>query len=111
MTAGTVAVEFPDFDDTLPVIEGFEDSSWHNDASPSMMNKELHLLLWIDYVDPARSEFPDWRAGGERMRFMLEKLDDDDQVTDLPVLAHSDNIDDIVAVIDQIRAAIAPKSV
>jgi hypothetical protein len=28
--------EFPDFDYILPRIHGFEDSSWHNDGSPSL---------------------------------------------------------------------------
>jgi hypothetical protein len=36
----TYLSEFPNYDDELPAIDGFEDSSWHNDACPSL-TKEL----------------------------------------------------------------------
>ena len=53
---------FPDFDDTLPTLEGFEDHSWHNDACPSL-GKELpngdFLSVYVDYKDKERSDFAD----------------------------------------------------
>ena len=54
--------EFPRFDDTLPTLEGFEDSSWHNDACPSItkdLGKETYLQIYIDYKDKAQGDFYD----------------------------------------------------
>jgi hypothetical protein len=54
--------QFPEFDDTLPTLEGFSDSSWHNDACPSL-SKELpngdFICVFIDYKDKERSDFAD----------------------------------------------------
>lgn len=46
------------------------DISWHNDAMPSFVRREAFdpngdlpegfVRLWVDYEDPARSEFSDW---------------------------------------------------
>ena len=54
--------EFPRFDDTLPTLEGFHDSSWHNDACPSItkdLGEETYLQIYIDYKDKAQSDFYD----------------------------------------------------
>ena len=53
---------FPHFDDTLPTLEGFHDSSWHNDACPSItknLGNETYLQIYIDYKDKAKSDFYD----------------------------------------------------
>jgi hypothetical protein len=53
---------FPNFDDVLPSIEGFSDSSWKNDSCPSL-SKELDngdsLIVYIDYKDKSLSDFWD----------------------------------------------------
>lgn len=52
-------VEFPDYDDTLPELEGFTDSSWSNDACPSL-SKETSggntVTVFVDYKDPSLRE-------------------------------------------------------
>jgi hypothetical protein len=47
--------EFPDFDYDLPVIEGFTDTSWHNDLCPSLSGPR-NLILWCDYADASKRE-------------------------------------------------------
>jgi hypothetical protein len=65
--------EFDDFpaSDWPTMPAGFDDSSWGSDACPSAQNSDLGLLLWIDYADPAKSEYPEARAAGELKRFTL----------------------------------------
>ena len=51
--------EFPYFTDPMPEIEGFYDSSWHNDACPSLAKniKEDHTLyLYVNYSDEKQRE-------------------------------------------------------
>lgn len=53
----TVKTEFPDYDCELPVVPGFEDSSWKNDACPSLTRDYgdgYELRLWCDYRDPIK---------------------------------------------------------
>ena len=61
--------EFPDYDGFLPMIEGFEDTSWHNDACPSLTYKlkaDYELRLYVDYDDPERRE-----TGGLKYKLSL----------------------------------------
>lgn len=54
--------EFPRFDDTLPTLAGFYDSSYKNDACPSItkdLGNETYLQIYIDYKDKAKSDFYD----------------------------------------------------
>ena len=50
---------FPDYDDTLPVIEGFSDYSYKNDACPCI-GKEIgeheYILVFCDYKNKNKSE-------------------------------------------------------
>ena len=51
--------EFPDYDDELPVIDGFKDESWHNDVCPSLdypLGGENILRIWFDYANPEMRE-------------------------------------------------------
>jgi hypothetical protein len=53
---------FPHFDDTLPTLAGFYDSSWKNDACPSItkdLGNETYLQIFIDYKDQTKSDFYD----------------------------------------------------
>lgn len=55
----TVKTEFPDYDGELPYIAGYEDSSWHNDACPSIekdYGNGVRVRIWCDYADPERRE-------------------------------------------------------
>lgn len=69
--------QFPRFDDTLPTLEGFFDSSWHNDACPSIC-KDLggmrYLQVFIDYKDQTKSDFADIEPSDYlRFRVYLDK--------------------------------------
>lgn len=86
--------EFPDFDYDLPVIAGFEDESWHNDVCPSLANDDMGLRLWCDYIDVSKREI----SSDTCKRFTLAGGDDG------VVLVASDDIADILAVIDARRA-------
>ena len=55
---------FPDYDDTLPKLEGFFDSSYKNDSCPSLSDDadpdpENCIYIFCDYKEPTR------REGGE----------------------------------------------
>jgi hypothetical protein len=56
----TVKNEFPNYDDVLPMLEGFEDVSYKNDACPSI-SKELavdgRLMLYCDYKNKYKREY------------------------------------------------------
>lgn len=105
-----VKKEFPDFDEDLPVIEGFKDSSWHNDACPSMMNEEMHLLLYVDYSDFDKCDFPDARRSGAMKKYHLMALTDENYVMDDQEdaqILQSDDLDEVIAEVDR-RRGIAP---
>lgn len=57
----TFRTEFPDFPEAdFPALpEGFVDSSWKNDATPSMWMESVDLRIFIEYADPAKREFPE----------------------------------------------------
>ena len=77
--------EFPDYDDTLPTLEGFDDYSWHNDSCPSL-GKELpngdFICIYLDYKDKNLSDFADlegenyarFRVGNEKQSGDYEVL-------------------------------------
>lgn len=107
-----VKKEFPDFDEALPVIEGFKDSSWHNDACPSLINEALHLLLYVDYSDFDKCDFPDARRSGAMKKYQLMALTEENYVMDDRDGAHileTDDIDEVIAEVDRRRNP-APKS-
>lgn len=51
-------IEFPDFPvgDMPAMPEGFEDSSWHNDACPCLTSDAAGFTIWVDYADPSLRE-------------------------------------------------------
>lgn len=90
MTAwNRAAAEFPAYPaNTLPALPaGFEDTSWHNNASPSA--RRGNLELFVDWPDAADRE---WDTGN---RFILLRADDPDCV-----IAETNNWDDMLAAID-----------
>lgn len=62
---------FPDYDDELPTLEGFYDSSYKNDSCPSLSDDadpdpENCLFIFCDYKEPSRrdcgEDFPRFRV-------------------------------------------------
>ena len=82
--------EFPRFTDPFPEIEGFIDTSWHNDACPSL-GKELRpndwLHLFVNFSDPDKREIGlckysvHFNVDGEENQFLLETDDLDEAKT------------------------------
>jgi hypothetical protein len=66
------AREFPSFDlATMPDVPAhWEETSWHNDACPSFIITDS-LGVFVDFADPAMSDFPNWRRDGKMKRFSL----------------------------------------
>lgn len=93
----TFHTEFPDFPTAdMPVIPaGFEDGSWHNDACPCFINERAGLIIWVDYVDPSKREFPDTR------RFYLNGYD---QGPGLEIASSDDWADILTAVARMVTA-------
>jgi hypothetical protein len=50
------ATFFPDYDDVLPIIEGFIDASYGNDTCPSLYSEALQLTVHCDYADDTKRE-------------------------------------------------------
>jgi hypothetical protein len=50
--------EFPDYDDTLTLPEGWQDISWHNDSCPSFERKfgDVNYRIYCEYKDPKKRE-------------------------------------------------------
>lgn len=101
-----VKTEFPEFDEDLPEIEGFEDQSWHNDACPCLINETLHLILYVDYDDFDKCEFPDARRSGEMKKYHLMELSEDNQVVGGPEsqILETDEISEVIAEVDRRRS-------
>jgi hypothetical protein len=54
-----VKYAFPRYDDTLPVLEGFSDFSYKNDACPCIgkqFGDDQYLMIYCDYKNPELSE-------------------------------------------------------
>jgi len=59
--------EFPHYDDTLTLPDGWEDISWHNDACPSFQKVfgDVTFRIFCDFKDP------DQRETQGAMRFVI----------------------------------------
>lgn len=89
--------EFPDFDAEIPVIAGFEDSSWGNEGMPQLTNEVAGFRLWVDYADPKLSVMEEARLAGDAKRYSLLKIHDEFDIgKDEPIL-DSDDLDEIIA--------------
>lgn len=85
--------EFPEIGIDEEIPEGFVDSSWHNDVSPSFEHEALDLKLWIDAEDPADREMP-------TPRYTLWQGITEDEPK---VLAQSDDWADMIDAIETVR--------
>jgi hypothetical protein len=67
--------EFPDYDDTIALPNGWVDASWHNDICPSFEKdfKEGTYKIFCDYKNPERRE-----VGGERFSVCRYLIGDDE---------------------------------
>ena len=79
---------FPDYPaaDMPPLPKCWVDVSWPNDSCPSFESESLHAVLYVDYVDTAKREFP------EMPRFSVCALDDDGELIDQNPLAEGDDL-------------------
>lgn len=82
--------EFPDFDGTLPVIEGMPDTSWHNDTMPSLRGRGM--VLWCNYADEALRE----TEGGK-----LYTLLTDEEEFDATLLFETDDLAEMLAFVER----------
>ncbi len=59
--------EFPHYDDTLTLPDGWEDISWHNDSCPSFQKVfgDVMFRIFCDFKDP------DLREMHGAMRFVI----------------------------------------
>lgn len=56
------AREFPGFELDFKLPDGFEDTSWHNNETPSfdkVQRDGTRLRLWVDYADRSKSTLPE----------------------------------------------------
>lgn len=96
--------EFPSYpvDAMPPIPAGWSDLSWHNDAMPSFLVTST-LGVWVDYPDPAHSDFPEWRASGQMKRFSLVPLVDGEHPADLEMpYLETDDWDEVLAMVESL---------
>jgi hypothetical protein len=95
--------QFPHYDDTLPTLEGFYDSSWHNDACPSLtkdLGGEKYLQVFCDYKDKELSDFADLVEGYARFSVFYQ---DHEQDLNAELLFESNNWADIEKFIKELN--------
>jgi hypothetical protein len=96
----TFQTEFPDYPvadmPAMPAHGDFFDTSWHNDACPSIASDALSLHIWIDFADKSVREF----EGGARFIVVRQ---DHGIITGHAVL-ETDDWDEVLAVIERERS-------
>jgi hypothetical protein len=67
----TYKTEFANYDDELSLPDGWIDTSWHNDVSPSFEKQygDATYRIWCDYKDPEKRE-----VGGKQFTVYVEDL-------------------------------------
>ena len=91
--------EFRNFDFDIPHIEGFIDTSWHNDVSPKFERKynETHsVVFWVDYLDESRRE-----CGGRQFIVVITPTDQDEYVEPIDVI-ETDSWDEAINAINKL---------
>lgn len=89
----TYQILFPDYDDTLPVIDGFADSSYGNDTCPSIYSDVLGLTIHCDYKDESKRENGGLTRYGVSLEDTGESLLETDDFSD--VLAFVSDYDEL----------------
>ena len=90
------AAEFPDYPvAAFPVMpDGFEDSSWRNDACPSITNEAARLHVFVDYPDENDREAPGMK------RFAVNELDVDGCLINADPILSTDDWADVLLLIE-----------
>ena len=92
--------EFPDYPvvdmPAMPAQGDFFDTSWHNDACPSITSDALGLRIWIDFADKSVREFEDGA------RFIVVRQRDGVQTGNTVI--ETDDWDEVLAVIELERS-------
>ena len=89
----TYLTEFPDYDDSIALPDGWIDVSWHNDTCPAFHNTTKGATLYLDYKDPSlRENMP-------VLRFGAYSVDSDGARTDAWEI-EGDDLADVLARID-----------
>jgi hypothetical protein len=72
--------EFPDFDYELTIPDGWTDTSWHNDVSPSIEKQvgDIKLKIWCDFKDPNKRE-----VGGKQFTVATYDSNEFEELQDL----------------------------
>lgn len=114
-------VEFPDFPDTLPELDGFMDVSDRSGSCPTFSNEELKIDLYFGYPGQNLSGITDddgiadddeqaETTGSEKKtgptRYLAIEADESGHKTD--VRLDTNNIDEILDFIDRKRAEYVP---
>jgi hypothetical protein len=86
----TYKIEFPHYDDTITLPEGWTDTSWHNDVCPSFEKTfgDTIFRLWCDFKDPEKRE-----VGGLRFT-VCTYLNEDELKEDI---GQSESLEDALA--------------
>ena len=73
-------IEFPHFDYELIIPEGWVDSSWHNDVSPSIEKQfgDIKYKIWCDFKDPDKRE-----VGGKQFTVATYDSNEFEELQDL----------------------------
>ena len=90
--------EFPDFDYELTIPDGWTDSSWHNDVSPSIEKQfgDIKYRIWCDFADPERRE-----VGGKQ--FVVATYDSN-EFEHLQELNEFDTFEDAIEFVKRVTA-------
>ena len=73
-------VEFPHYDDELIIPDGWVDTSWHNDVSPSIEKQigDIKYKIWCDFKDPNKRE-----VGGKQFTVATYDQNEFEELQDL----------------------------
>jgi hypothetical protein len=90
-------IEFPHYDDELTLPDGWLDTSWHNDVSPSIEKQigDIKYKIWCDFKDPNKRE-----AGGKQFTVATY---DSNEFEELQDLATFDTFADALAFCQSIK--------
>lgn len=101
----TFQTEFPDYPVTdmpaMPAHGNFVDTSWHNNACPSITSDDLGLHIWIDFVDKSLREFQDGP------RFIVTRQDNEFETID--TVLETEEWNEVLAVIERERTSLDEK--
>lgn len=93
----TAKSEFPHYDDTIEMPEGWIDTSWHNDVCPSFERDigEVTYKVFCNFKDPVKREI-----GGLQFQVCYYLKADDS----LEFLNEFDTLAEALALVDEVTA-------